>query len=145
MAAPQATLMKTVIEGNLDGSLPWDLVLAGAGLALAAALAGVEGLAFAIGVYLPLATMAPLFVGGLARRVVDARTGETHGTTGILAASGLVAGEGLAGVVVAIAVGAFGMAKSRPPLLGGQLGTAGALLVIAAVWMFLIRAGRAKS
>ena len=69
--APQATLMKTIIEGVLSGALPWDLVLTGAGLAIGAMLCGVSGLAFAIGVYLPLATMAPLYVGGCVRALVE--------------------------------------------------------------------------
>ena len=65
--APQATLMKTIIEGVLSGALPWGLVLSGAGLSVAVILCGISGLAFAIGVYLPLASMAPIFVGGCAR------------------------------------------------------------------------------
>ncbi len=69
--APQATLMKTIIEGVLAGQLPWDLVLTGGGLSIGAMLCGVSGLAFAIGVYLPLSTMAPLFVGGCVRALAD--------------------------------------------------------------------------
>src|SRR5512138_437094 len=95
MPAPQATLMKTIIEGVLAGRLPWGLVLTGGGLAIAAMLCGVSGLAFAIGVYLPLSSMAPIFVGGMVRALCDrgrAATGEAH--PGVLAASGLVAGEG---------------------------------------------------
>src|SRR5688572_1721145 len=93
--APQATLMKTIIEGVLAGSLPWGLVLTGGGLSIAAILCGVSGLAFAIGVYLPLATMAAIFVGGCVRAAVEKRrpAGEKRETdSGILAASGLVAG-----------------------------------------------------
>ena len=102
--APQATLMKTIIEGVLSGALPWGLVLSGAGLSVAVILCGISGLAFAIGVYLPLVSMAPIFVGGCARGIVDrARKGlpAPENDAGILAASGLVAGEGLAGVLVA--------------------------------------------
>jgi uncharacterized oligopeptide transporter (OPT) family protein len=61
--APQAVLMKTIIEGVLSGALPWGLVLTGGGLAISAMLCGVSGLAFAIGVYLPLASMAPIYAG----------------------------------------------------------------------------------
>ncbi|HEY6051348.1 MAG TPA: oligopeptide transporter, OPT family, partial [Thermoanaerobaculia bacterium] len=60
--APQAVLMKTIIEGVLAGKLPWGLVLSGGGLAIAGMLCGASGLAFAIGVYLPLASMAPIYV-----------------------------------------------------------------------------------
>ena len=69
--APQATLMKTIIEGVLAGALPWGLVLTGGGAAIGAMLCGVSGLAFAIGVYLPLASMAPIFVGGCVRALVE--------------------------------------------------------------------------
>ena len=149
LPAPQATLMKTVIEGQLDGSLPWGLVLAGAGLAAGAMLAGIQGLAFAIGVYLPLASMMPIFVGGLARRIADAGlpppTAGTHamaGTGGILAASGLVAGEALAGVAVAGLWGGDVVAKPTGPLVGGDAGQLLGLVLVAAVVAFLVRAGR---
>src|SRR6185503_10103447 len=107
LAAPQATLMKTVIEGVLAGSLPWGLVGAGAALALCAMLAGLPGLSFAIGIYLPLGTLTPIFVGGLVRQGVEARRGAPgESDAGVLAASGLIAGEGLMGVAIALAVAA---------------------------------------
>ncbi len=144
--APQATLMKTIIEGVLSGQLPWNLVLTGAGLSLGAMLCGVSGLAFAIGVYLPLATMAPLYVGGCVRALVEhgrgARSDGEH-DAGILAASGLVAGEGLAGVLVAGLVAAGVAPKSMDPRLAGLAGDLAALLVAAAVCYFLLRGGRA--
>src|SRR5688572_20052838 len=68
--APQATLMKTIVEGVLAGALPWGLVLSGGGLAISALLTGMSPLAFAIGVYLPLATMAAIFAGGCVRALV---------------------------------------------------------------------------
>ena len=71
--APQATLMKTIIEGVLAGALPWGLVLSGAGLSIVALLCSVSPLAFAIGVYLPLATMAAIFLGGCVRALYRAR------------------------------------------------------------------------
>ena len=95
VGAPQAKLMKTVIDGQLAGNLPWDLVLAGVGLTIAAMIAGLQGLAFAIGVYLPIAALAPIFVGGVFRRIVDGSdAGKDAGANaGILAASGMVAGD----------------------------------------------------
>jgi putative OPT family oligopeptide transporter len=146
LPAPQATLMKTVIEGVLAGDLPWGLVLTGGGLALGAILCGVSGLAFAIGVYLPLATMAPLYVGGcvrsLAERGAEKRApGESD--PGILAASGLVAGEGLAGVAVAGLVAAGVAPKAMDPRLGGLAGELVALLLAGAFCLFLYRGGRA--
>ncbi len=116
LPAPQATLMKTVIEGVISGSLPWGLVGTGSAFSLAAMLAGLPGLPFAVGIYLPLASMTPIFLGGLIRRVVEARRGaeaagevaaegkKVGGDSGILAASGLIAGEGLAGVAIALLV-----------------------------------------
>jgi putative OPT family oligopeptide transporter len=144
--APQATLMKTIIEGVLSGALPWDLVLTGAGLAIGAMLCGVSGLAFAIGIYLPLATMAPLFVGGCVRALVDrngAALPEGASDNGILAASGLVAGEGLAGVVIAGLVAAGVAPKAIDPRLGGIAGELVAVVVALGVCVFLLRGGRA--
>jgi putative OPT family oligopeptide transporter len=145
--APQATLMKTIIEGVLSGALPWDLVLTGAGLAIGAMLCGVSGLAFAIGVYLPLATMAPLYVGGCVRALVEHRQGpraEGQSDPGVLAASGLVAGEGLAGVAVAALVATGVAPKAMEPRLGGLPGEIVALVVALAVCAFLLRGGRDK-
>ena len=143
--APQATLMKTIIEGVLSGALPWGLVLTGAGLAVGAMLCGVSGLAFAIGVYLPLATMAPLYVGGCVRALAErggVARADGEGDPGVLAASGLVAGEGLAGVLVAGLVAAGVAPKSMDPRLAGLAGEAAALAVAAVVCAFLLRAGR---
>jgi putative OPT family oligopeptide transporter len=146
--APQATLMKTIVEGVLAGALPWDLVLTGAGLSIGAMLCGVSGLAFAIGVYLPLATMAPLYVGGCVRALVERDRGpraEGEGDPGILAASGLVAGEGLAGVAVAGLVAAGLAPKAMDPRLGGLTGELVALAVAVAVCAFLLRGGRSNA
>jgi putative OPT family oligopeptide transporter len=144
--APQATLMKTIIEGVLSGALPWDLVLTGAGLSIGAMLCGVSGLAFAIGVYLPLASMAPLYVGGCVRALVERNRGPIPAgmsDPGILAASGLVAGEGLAGVAVAGLVAAGIAPKAMDPRIAGFAGETAALLVALAVCAFLLRGGRA--
>ena len=143
--APQATLMKTIIEGVLSGALPWGLVLSGAGISLAVILCGVSGLAFAIGVYLPLASMAAIFAGGCARALVEkARKGRPAPETdaGVLAASGLVAGEGLVGVVVAALVALGAASKGRPPLAGGLPGEAVTFALLLLVCAFLVRAGR---
>jgi putative OPT family oligopeptide transporter len=147
--APQATLMKTIVEGVLAGALPWGLVLSGAGLAVGAFLCSVSPLAFAIGVYLPLATMAAIYVGGCVRAASE--RGPSIGVsakgadTGILAASGLVAGEGLAGVLVAALVAAQLAPRAMPPRLPGVAGEIAVLATIALVCAFLYRAGRARS
>ena len=110
LPAPQATLMKTVIEGVLSGSLPWGLVGTGAALAVCALIAGLPGLAFAVGIYLPLGSLTPIFVGGIVRRMVEARRkgGAAEGDPGVLGASGMIAGEGLAGVVIAFLIAGSG-------------------------------------
>jgi putative OPT family oligopeptide transporter len=146
--APQATLMKTIVEGVLAGALPWGLVLSGGGLAIGALLCGVSPLAFAIGVYLPLATMASIFVGGCVRALYDRRgkSSEAKATEdpGVLAASGLVAGEGLAGVLVAGLVAAQVVPKTMAPRLGGWAGEVAAAATLVLVCVFLHAARRAK-
>jgi putative OPT family oligopeptide transporter len=106
LPAPQATLMKTVIDGVLTGALPWGLVGTGVAFGLCAILAGLPGLSFAIGIYLPLASLTPIFIGGFVRRMVETRQGKQapESDPGILAASGMIAGEGLAGVAIAFLV-----------------------------------------
>jgi putative OPT family oligopeptide transporter len=154
LAAPQATLMRTIIDGVLAGELPWGLVLGGAGVALSAMLCGVSGLAFAIGVYLPLASMLVIYLGGCARALVERRAAAEPSALGlaardvdpgILAASGLVAGEGLAGVLVAALVASGALAKSRAARVGGTPGELLALLLVAAVFGLLWVAGRSRA
>ena len=98
LPAPQARLMKTVIDAVLGAELPWGIVLSGAALGGAGALAGLPALPFALGLYLPLATMSAVFLGGLLRGKIE---GESRSSAGVLCASGLVAGEGLAAVGIA--------------------------------------------
>jgi putative OPT family oligopeptide transporter len=145
--APQATLMKTIIEGVLAGALPWGLVLSGSGLAFVAFLCGVSPLAFAIGVYLPLATMAAIFLGGCVRALSERRAvseeKKAGADPGVLAASGLVAGEGLAGVVVAGLVAAQVLPRTMAPRLPGVAGEIGVVVLLLGVCLFLHHAGRA--
>jgi len=143
--APQATLMKTIIEGVLAGSLPWPLVGTGAGVAISAMLCGVSGLAFAIGVYLPLSSMLTIYVGGCVRALVDRRgstsIGGTKSDPGILAASGLVAGEGLAGVLIAFLAFEQWIPRDQPPFVGGATGGILTLAVTLVLCGFLAAAG----
>ena len=147
--APQATLMKTIIEGVLAGSLPWSLVGTGAGVAISAMLCGVSGLAFAIGVYLPLSSMLAIYIGGCTRLAIDRQrrarpASETTSDPGILAASGFVAGEGLAGVFIALLAFEKWIPKEKPPLFGGAPGEILTLLVVMALCVFLAAAGRRR-
>ena len=104
LSAPQATLMKMIIEGVMDGNLPWALIFMGMAVSVAVELVGVSSLAFAIGLYLPLQTTMPVFIGGLLRLITDKITKpeEDDIGNGILYASGLIAGEGLVGILLAI-------------------------------------------
>ncbi|MBC8875258.1 MAG: oligopeptide transporter, OPT family [Planctomycetes bacterium] len=106
LPAPQATLMKLVIEGVLEAKLPWILVGIGAGIALATELCRLPSLPLAVGVYLPVSTMATVFAGGLLRWVMERRAGSEEDRLrrreqGVLFGSGLVGGEGVLGVMVA--------------------------------------------
>ncbi|WP_301921506.1 OPT family oligopeptide transporter [Ferruginibacter sp.] len=108
--APQATLMATLIKGILSFNLDWNFVLVGAALALVMELCGIKSLNFAVGVYLPLSTTLPIFIGGAIRGLVDKvkakqltqlKDGEEDLQTGNLFATGLVAGGSLMGVIFA--------------------------------------------
>lgn len=144
LPAPQATLMKTVIDGVLAGSLPWGLVGTGAAFSLCAMLAGLPGLAFAVGIYLPLASLTPIFLGGLVRRFVEARRGAgvVESDPGVLAASGMIAGEGLAGVAIALSQGLNPGLGAREALLTGPAATVLGLAFVLGIGALLYRAGR---
>ena len=104
LAAPQATLMKMIVEGVMDGNLPWALIFIGAFIAIAFELIGIPSLAVAIGLYLPLELSSTIMVGGLIRMYVDkkANAKENEAGTGVLFCSGMIAGEGLVGILMAI-------------------------------------------
>jgi putative OPT family oligopeptide transporter len=106
--APQATLMATIINGLLDQNLPWGLVLVGVFVSITLELCGIHSLSFAVGSYLPIATTAPIFVGGLVRYWVERKTGvaqESEVSAGTLYSSGLIAGGSICGIIFAILVG----------------------------------------
>jgi putative OPT family oligopeptide transporter len=106
LPAPQSVLMKLVIDGVLDQSLPWALILIGVGIAGVAALFRIPVLAFAVGVYLPLYTMAAIFLGGILRHLLTRgqpeEIGEKRRERGVLFGSGLVGGGGMTGVLLAM-------------------------------------------
>lgn len=108
LPAPQAILMKMVVEGVMGGNLPWVMVAAGAGIAVAAEILGIPVLPFAVGLYLPIHLSAGIMVGGLVRLFTEKRgkLPEKHRKEaverGILYTSGMIAGEGLVGVLLAV-------------------------------------------
>lgn len=117
-AAPQATLMATLIKGILSFNLDWQFVLVGVAIAIVMELCGIKALSFAIGIYLPLSTTLPIFIGGAIRGWVDKRKSSTEDSheedlrQGNLFATGLVAGGAIAGVAVAFLSANDAIAKS---------------------------------
>src|SRR5689334_2902305 len=108
LPAPQATLMSTIIKGLLSQNLPWGLVLVGVFISITLELCGIHSLSFAVGSYLPIATTAPIFAGGLVRWFVERKTGQAEESevgSGTLFSSGLIAGGSLAGILYAILFG----------------------------------------
>ncbi len=102
--APKTRLMALIIDGILNQKLPWELVLIGALIAVVLELAGVPSLPFAVGVYLPIQTSTPIFVGGLMRWCVDKIKGQkddAETSPGVLLSSGYIAGGSIAGVLIA--------------------------------------------
>ncbi len=146
LPAPQATLMKTVIEGILSANLPWTLVFIGALMALTVELLGIRALPFAVGLYLPLSSMSPIFVGGIFRWWIERRNRNDEKRlheareSGVLFGSGLVAGQGIMGVAIA----ALAFAMGRRPDWGGHawMGVAGpyvALALFLALGFYMVR------
>jgi putative OPT family oligopeptide transporter len=125
--APQGTLMATLIKGILSFNLDWQFVLVGVFIAVVMELCGIKALSFAIGIYLPLSTTLPIFIGGAIKGVVDWRNKKKNIAVdpdeedlgrGNLFATGLVAGGALAGVLVAI--------LSSVPAVSSKLGNVNA-------------------
>jgi uncharacterized oligopeptide transporter (OPT) family protein len=126
--APKATLVSYIIKGMLGRKLPWGLVLFGVMIAVVLELCGVSSLAFAVGVYLPISSSTPLFVGGLVRWLVDSwqrrhlrhqnldaaqLAAEIDRSPGVLLASGYIAGGAIAGIVIAFVTGVTTTFDSR--------------------------------
>jgi uncharacterized oligopeptide transporter (OPT) family protein len=132
--------MKTVIEGVLGGDLPWGLVLVGGAFAIVAELVGIPSLPFAVGIYLPLSTMTPIFAGGFIRHLMEKRfskdeTLKTKGKEkGILLGSGFIAGEGI--TMVGVALYAY-ITTKKPVGIGVNLGDYVALAAFLALGAFL--------
>ncbi|HLH54323.1 MAG TPA: oligopeptide transporter, OPT family [Verrucomicrobiae bacterium] len=166
--APKATLMSYIIKGMLDRKLPWGLVLFGIMIAFVLELSGVSSLAFAVGVYLPFSTSTPIFVGGLIRAFVDWRRrrdlrdqnldqasleADSDRSSGVLLASGYIAGGAIAGIVIAFIAGGFGKldsrltdwATARNPLFAGPWSDLLSLLpfVGLCLLLYLVARGRA--
>lgn len=101
LPAPQATLMKIVVEGVMEGNLPWNLIMIGAAVAIAVEIMGVPALPFAVGMYLPIYLSAGIMLGGVVRFLID-KFADKVSEKGILVSSGMIAGEGFVGIILAI-------------------------------------------
>jgi putative OPT family oligopeptide transporter len=108
LPAPKAVLMKLIVEGIMNANMPWDLVFIGAAISVVIELLGVESLSVAVGIYLPVHTSVPIFLGGLVRwAALKAKTRDADKTEdeqlerGVLLCSGLIAGESLVGILIA--------------------------------------------
>ncbi len=140
LAAPQATLMKMIIEGVMSAELPWNLVFVGVFIAVLIEVIGIPVLPFAIGVYLPVQLNACIMVGGLIRLVFDKMKKDEEKkksiiNDGILYCSGMIAGEGLAGIVLAL-LAVFGVDKVID--ISGMLNLPVSVANIASIALFAV-------
>jgi len=165
--APKATLMSYIIKGILDRQLPWALVLLGVMITVMLQMSFVPALTFAVGVYLPLSSSAPIFIGGMIRWLVDRQlrqrashakltstqfNAETDKSPGVLLASGYIAGGAIAGIAIAImpmffdkadaAVTAW--ATAHNPFFDGPWSDLLSLLPFVGLCVFLYFVGREK-
>lgn len=163
--APKATLMSYIIKGILDHKLPWALVMFGVMISVVLELCGVSSLAFAVGVYLPISSSAPVFVGGIIRWLVDRYVRGKHKgkqlteeqlvaegdkSSGVLLASGYIAGGAIAGIVIAFAAGVAtdfdaqitSWANTRNSFFGGPSADLLSLIPFAALTALLYFVGR---
>ena len=131
LAAPQATLMKMIVEGVMNGNLPWALVFIGVFTAVVVEILGVPVLPVAIGLYLPLELSTTIMIGGAIRWVVDkkSKTKSDEAGSGVLFCSGMIAGEGLVGIILAI-LAVVGL-EEKINLSGSiNLGTIGGIILL---------------
>ena len=136
LSAPQATLMKMIVEGVMDGNLPWTLVWIGVFTAIVIEIFGIPVLPVAIGLYLPLRLSVPIMAGGLVRYVMARRAAgaatDSEAGSGILFCSGMIAGEGLVGILLAV-LAVVGVADAVDFSGSFDTGIAGGLAVFALV------------
>ncbi len=163
--APKATLMSYIIQGILSQQLPWALVILGVMISLTLEFCGISSLAFAVGLYLPISASSPIFFGGLVRLGVDKYLkrkfaeknlteeefiAETDKSSGVLLASGYIAGGALAGILVALSAVYFGdmisniskMAEAGNPFYNGDFSDILSMIPFAALAVFLYLVGR---
>ncbi len=153
LPAPQAMLMKMVVEGVMNGNLPWALVFSGVFIAVVVEILGIPVLPFAVGLYLPIHLSTPMIIGGLVRLYFEKKKEENEKErrrkieNGVLYSSGLIAGEGLVGIMLAVfAVIEIGdrslgdiMNLSETVRLGSLGGLAFFAILTASLWYMIVR------
>jgi len=165
--APKATLISYIIKGILDRKLPWALVLLGVMISLVLELSGVPSLAFAVGVYLPIASSTPIWIGGLVRWLVDWHqrrklkhlelnedqlNAEADKSSGVLLASGYIAGGAIAGIIIAFLSGVLGpidnalndWSNAHNPFFDGPYSDALSLIPFTILTLLLYFVGKEK-
>ena len=142
--APQATLMKMIVEGIMGGNLPWNLVFTGVFLAIALEVLRIPVMPFAIGLYLPIYLNTSIMIGGVvrwfmdSRKNVDAKLKEEQATRGTLFCAGMIAGEGLVGILLAI-FAVFGISTALSIDLGNIGGVVLMIVMIACLLAFSMK------
>ena len=151
LPAPQATLMKLVVEGVMNGNLPWSLVFAGVFTAIVVEILGIPVLPFAVGLYLPIHLSVPMMVGGMVRlyfdmQKMDEKEKKDKVENGILYSSGLIAGEGLVGILLAVfAVFGLDIDMSSVVNLGNIGGIVAFAILTATLVMYINRKPKADA
>ena len=158
LPAPQATLMKLVVEGVMGGTLPWGLIFCGVGIAVVIEILGIPVLPFAVGLYLPIYLSTPIFIGGLIRWFIERKQSKKSeeekkeaADNGVLYCSGMIAGEGLIGILLAVfAVIPFGKGTFADAInLGLPLGNIGGvvffILICASIFYFAYKKDTTKT
>jgi putative OPT family oligopeptide transporter len=166
--APKATLMSYIIKGILNQQLPWALVLLGVMIAVVLEMCAIPALAFAVGVYLPISSSLPIFIGGAVRWLVDRRSrnlahaetlseaelsAQSDRSPGVLMASGYIAGGAIAGIGIAFSAGVLGnfdrditkTMEAVNPFFGGPNADLLSVLPFLALMALLFRAGTRKA
>jgi putative OPT family oligopeptide transporter len=166
-AAPQAMLMSYIIKGILDQKLPWALVVLGFMIAITMQMSLVPALAFAVGVYLPLSSSSPIFIGGMIRWLIDRKlrqrpshasltpeqfSEESDRSPGVLLASGYIAGGAIAGIIIAFLTGALDRvdaalttwATANNPFFDGPNSDPLSLIPFVLLCLYLYLVGREK-
>ena len=157
LPAPQGTMMKLVVEGVMGGSLPWGLIFCGAAVAVMLEILKIPVLPFAVGLYLPIYLSVPIFIGGILRFVIEKiekKNGDkAKGASdkGVLYCSGMIAGEGIVGILLAVfAVVKVGNGSLADVInLGGPLGSIGGIicfaLLLGSLFYFSLKKNKKKN